>query len=195
MITYEIDKISLDNIEKQCFNMPNKMPDILRKSVNEAANKTKKRLVIEAQKRYMIKTSRFNKATKIKRASTSTLQAIIKANGSVLELRDYKVTPNRYANGKNRPSVFKGQVVKSGSPKSLEVGGVKAFITKFKSGHIAVVQRVAGKRMKSNPSKEFLKKLLSPSVPTMLGSEKKVYGVVSPEIPKYLQESLRKYMN
>ena len=48
--------------------------------------------------------------------------------------------------------------------KPLEAGGLKAFITTFRSGHTAIVQRRGAERLP-------VKKLLSPAVPHMMGNE------------------------
>ncbi len=56
------------------------------------------------------------------------------------------------------------QVLASGTLKDLEINGLKAFLTTFASGHRAIVQR-------GGPERYPVKKLLSPSVPHMLGKE------------------------
>ena len=68
----------------------------------------------------------------------------------------------------------------------------RAFVVKYKSGHMTVGQRVPGKRMKSQPDKEFVKSLLSPSTPNMLGYEEGVYGVVEPQMYDMLQRNIQK---
>ena len=74
----------------------------------------------------------------------------------------------------------------------------KAFVVKYQSGHITIGQRVPGKRMKSKPEKEFVKTLLSPSTPNMLGYEQGVYGVVEPQmydtLQRNIQEQILRYM-
>ena len=62
---------------------------------------------------------------------------------------------------------------------------------KYRSGHVTVGQRVPGKQMKSKPDKEFVKTLLSPSTPNMLGYEKGVYGMVEPQMYDMLQKSIQ----
>ena len=56
------------------------------------------------------------------------------------------------------------KVLNSGTMKPLEAGGLKAFITTFRSGHTAIVQRRGAERLP-------VKKLLSPAVPHMMGNE------------------------
>ena len=82
----------------------------------------------------------------------------------------------------------RGKVLKASGLKSLQKGNLKAFITKFGSGHVSVVQRKGTSRLP-------LKKLLSPSIPTMVGNEAKVYGIVKPNIEKNLQENIQKQID
>ena len=80
------------------------------------------------------------------------------------------------------------EVLKASGLKSLQKGNLKAFITKFGSGHVSVVQRKGTSRLP-------LKKLLSPSIPTMVGNEAKVYGIVKPNIEKNLQKNIQKQID
>ena len=82
----------------------------------------------------------------------------------------------------------RGKVLKASGLKSLQKGNLKAFITKFGSGHVSVVQRKGTSRLP-------LKKLLSPSIPTMVGNEAKVYGIVKPNIEKNLQKNIQKQID
>ncbi len=84
------------------------------------------------------------------------------------------------------------QVLASGGMKPLEMDGLKAFVTKFASGHVAIVQR---KGADSLP----VKKLLSPAVPFMLGNETVrgqaealAYKTLQDEIDKRIQKALSK---
>lgn len=195
MITTEVDKGTLRAIEKRLGDLSNKAPTVMKQAVNETAKQARVQLAKTAQKQYSIKIGRFNKAMEIKRAIVSNPEAIIRATGEVLEIKEFKISPNKYTTGANRPNITKGKVYRSGSLKKLQKGSLKAFVAKFKNGHVAVVQRVPGKKMKSDPKKDFIKKLLSPSIPNMLGNEEKVYGIVEPDIQNNLQANLSKYIN
>ena len=107
----------------------------------QTAKQARKDLATEAQKTYTVKTGRFNKAMKIKNATPSRLEATIKATGKVMGLKDFKVSPATMRTGENRPEVVKAKVLKSGGMKPLQMGSLKAFVTKFASGHVAVAQR------------------------------------------------------
>ena len=67
----------------------------------------------------------------------------------------------------------------------------KAFVIRYKNGHVTVAQRVPGKRMKSDPSREAVKTLQSLSVPAMLGGEKGVYRELEPQINDMLQRNIQ----
>ncbi|WP_243252948.1 phage tail protein [[Ruminococcus] lactaris] len=98
------------------------------------------------------------------------------------ELADFKYKDN------TSTDAARGKVLKASGLKSLQKGNLKAFITKFGSGHVSVVQRKGTSRLP-------LKKLLSPSIPTMVGNEAKVYGIVKPNIEKNLQKNIQKQID
>ena len=84
----------------------------------------------------------------------------------------------------------------------LENKGIKAFVAQFKSGHIAVVERepltTRQKLEGHHGGKDYryatyrLKKLLSPSVPQMLGNKEAVNEVVEPEIQDLLVKNVER---
>ena len=91
-----------------------------------------------------------------------------------------------------RPNTVTGaaaaKVLKNGSMKDLEKGDLKAFVTRFASGHVAIVQRRGKERMP-------IKKLLSPAVPHLLNNEEVrtqaevlAYDILQNEIQKRIQK-------
>lgn len=194
MVEIEVDEKMLEYIKNKLGAAEKQAPSVLKKAINSTAKSGRKLLAEKAREEYAIKNRDFNREMKIKNATNGRLEAIIKSDGKVLEIKEYKATPLTYVPGGNNGSIVKGKVLKKSSPKTLEVGATKAFVAKFKSGHISVVQRVPGKKMESNPEKTFLKKLLSPSIPKILGNEKRVYGIVEPKIQTELRDSVNKYI-
>lgn len=163
------------------------MKKTLKKAVNETAKQARKRLANEAKKKYAIKNPKFNQSMKIKNATVASPIAYIISTGGVNEIMDFKVSPAKYATGRDKPDITKGKVLKENGMKRLEKGNLKAFITRFANGHKSVVQRTGRGRE--------IKKLLSPSVPIMLGSQRRVYGIVEPHIGNDLREYLRKFVS
>lgn len=187
MITVEVEKRTIQSIEKKLDSMGKKPHEIMKKAINDTAKQARKKLAEEAQKTYVMKSGRFNKAMSVKNASISNLEAIIGATGAVTELKDFKVSPARFYTGANRPDVIKGKGLRKNNMKKLQMGDLKAFVAKFTNGHLSVVQRRTKDRLP-------LKKFLSPSIPKMLGNEQKVFGLVEPDIYKNLQINLEKHI-
>jgi len=185
LITYEYDQNTLAKVEKKLGSLKSEAPKALKNAINQTAKQARKDLATEAQKTYVVKSGRFNKAMTIKNATQSSLEATIKATGAPMELKDYKVSPATARTGANRPDLTKAKVLKAGSMKGLQKGNIKAFVAKFASGHASVAQRRGSARLP-------LKVLFSNSIPKMLGNEKRVYGVVRPTIEQNLQENIDK---
>ncbi len=184
MIEIEIDmKAQLLKIEQSLGSLKSKAPGVLSKAINETAKDARTSLAKKAQGSYEVKSSKFSKVMTLKNASAGRLTAQLRAKGSPMELKDFKVSPATVPAFDARPDVTKGKVLKSSSMKPLQMGNLKAFVAKFKSGHVSVVQR-------KGPQRLPVKKLLSPAIPQMLGSEKQVFGVIRPDIEKNLQKNI-----
>lgn len=185
MIEISYDRNMLEQVERKLGRMKSEAPKALKNALNQTAKQARKDLADEAQKTYTVKTGRFNKAMKIKNATPARLEATIKATGRVMGLKDYKVSPATMRTGaNNRPDVVKAKVLKASGMKPLEMGGLKAFVTKFSSGHVAVAQRRGAARL---PIKSFS----ANSIPVMLGNEKRVYGIVKPHIKDNLKRNVQ----
>ncbi|MBQ9699494.1 MAG: hypothetical protein IJV71_02630 [Lachnospiraceae bacterium] len=191
MITYQVNMDDLREIEQYLAMTRDKSKLVLRSAINDTAKDTMTLLLNETAKRYLLKRSYIKKTMGLSKATTGHLSAVIAVTSPTTELYDSKVSPRKYVHPldfANKPKVYKGKVLRA-SPLSklvLKPGSArdkyKAFVAKYQSGHITIAQRVPGKRMKSKPQKEFVKTLLSPSVPTMMGNEKGVFGVVQPQM-------------
>ena len=188
MIVFTVDDNGLiQAVAAQLGEYRDKAPTVLKQALNATAKDARSMLAEQAKDIYVVQKSRFNKAMTIKNASAKKLEAIVKATGSPLELIDFKASPKKPSTGAARPSITTAKVLTSSSMKRLEVGGVKAFVAQFRSGHVSIVQRRGAERLP-------IKKLLSPSIPKMIGNEKEVYGKVKPEIASLLDSNIRKYI-
>jgi 3-deoxy-D-arabino-heptulosonate 7-phosphate (DAHP) synthase len=185
LITYEYDAKTLAQVEKKLGALKSEAPKALKNAINATAKQARKELAQEAQKTYVVKSGRFNKAMTIKNATQGNLEATIKATGAPMELKDFKVSPASVKTGKSRPSMTKGKVLASSGLKNLQKGNIKAFVAKFSSGHATVAQRQGSARLP-------IKTLYSNSIPKMIGNEKRVYGVVKPNIESNLRENINK---
>lgn len=185
MITFEYDGDTLAKVEKKLGSFKSEAPKALKNAINATAKQARKELAQEAQKTYVVKTGGFNKAMTIKNATAGSLEAVIKARGAPLPLKSFKVSPASARTGAARPDVVKAKVLKASGMKALQKGDIKAFVVRFKSGHVDVAQR-------QGPPRLPIKTLYSNSIPKMLGNEKRVFKVVKPNINKNLQENIDK---
>lgn len=189
----------LKQIQEALGEAAEEAPQILMRALNSAANKARKDLIREAQERYSAtKVDISTKSLAIRRAVGSRTSVRLSAVGGMQELTDYTVSPTVPLRGKNRPDSYAAKVLAASSLKSLS-SRPKAFITKFRSGHVAIVQRVPGSRMRSNPQKEKLKKLLSPSIAHVYdnaGAERISREIIEKYMPeavgKAIQRALRR---
>lgn len=197
MIHFFVEMEDLTQIESALGMANDKSKMVLRTAINNTAKQTVNLLVDEANREYYIQKGKVRKTMSTKKATTGKLEAIITSEEPVNELYDFRVRPKAY-NPRNRPLAgHTGNVRRGNAPKSLYLkpgagsDQYKAFVVRYQSGHVTIGQRVPGKQMKSKPEKEFVKTLLSPSTPNMLGYEQGVYGVVEPQIYDLLQKSIQ----
>ncbi len=171
----------------------------LRKAVAATAKQARERLASRAQESYTVKNAGFKKAMRIRTSSGRAPSSTIRSEGEPLPLNRFKISRGKKAG-------VKAQIVKPGSLKRLERGGIKSFVNniaaknqvrrkdtqKGKAGtavrHFAVAQRKGRERLKINEK-------FSNSIPVMLGGSERVYGSVQPYIAADLQENLRKFVN
>ena len=182
ILRFEFDEDLLHTIEDALGSMKSESRRVLKNAANDTARDAKKDLADKAKETYAVKSPRFKKAIAQKNATASNPTATLKITGAVNELADFKYKDN------TSTDAARGKVLKASGLKSLQKGNLKAFITKFGSGHVSVVQRKGTSRLP-------LKKLLSPSIPTMVGNEAKVYGIVKPNIEKNLQKNIQKQID
>ena len=169
MIEFEVDQTQLQRIELKLKDMKAKAPQALKNAVNATARDAKKDLADKAKETYAVKSPRFKKAIAQKNATASNPTATLKITGAVNELADFKYKDN------TSTDAARGKVLKASGLKSLQKGNLKAF--------------------RKGTSRLPLKKLLSPSIPTMVGNEAKVYGIVKPNIEKNLQKNIQKQID
>lgn len=197
MIHFQVEMQDLTQIESALGMLKDKTKYVLRAAINATAKQTVRLLTEEANREYYISQGKVKKTLSVKNATVGTLAATVTSKEPVNELYDFKVSPRTYIRGGGVAGGYKGNVRrdKEAAKLVLKPGAAsdqyKAFVVKYQSGHVTVGQRVPGKQMKSKPDKEFVKTLLSPSTPNMLGYEKGVYGVVEPQMYDMLQRNIR----
>lgn len=204
MLRVELDEKMLKEIEKACTDMQRNYKQLMKKSLNAAGKEIKKLAIQEDSERYAFKKKKTIKENvKEDKATAGKLEYIIKATNERLEVGDYHVTNRKVLKGDARPKKgIKGKVLKENDTKQLKVNGVLAFVTQFKSGHVAVVVRVPGESYSHPEERESkgwdttrIEKLLSPSVHKSLKhafpyKEKEAYKILLEEISKEINKTL-----
>ena len=187
-VTITIDaEAEIKEIIKKLDTLHDKAPSVLKNAINATARKVRTQMIKDAQSRYVVKDKGALKneakgGPKVYTARVTNLEAEIKSKGSMQDIMAFMTKPNTQA------GAAAARVLNSGSFKALEVSGLKAFVATFKSGHQAIVQRKGKDRLP-------VKKLLSPAIPIMLGSEeisskaeKLAYEVLQEEIQKRIDK-------
>lgn len=197
MIHFQVEMEDLTRIESALGMMKDKSTMVLRTAINNTAKQTIELLADEATREYYITKGKVKSTITTKKATTGNLTATIISAEPVNELYDFRVAPKGYNPHNRPPGGHTGNVRRDRSPKLLYLkpgasrDKYKAFVVRYKSGHITVGQRVPGKRMKSNGAKEAVKTLLSSSTPNMLGYEQGVWGIVEPQMNDLLMTNIQ----
>lgn len=150
----------LARVMRQLKTLPQQLgaPNVLKNALNSTARKVRRQIIKDSKGRYALKEKKaLQSESKILSASASTLEAAVLAKGPMRDIMDFMTQPN------TDTAAAAAKVLNSGAMKPLEAGGLKAFITTFRSGHTAIVQR--------RGAESRVKKLLSPAVPHMMGNE------------------------
>lgn len=200
MIVYVPEDV-ISRLNERLKATPEKMPDVLRNTINSTAKSARREVAKLAREQYTIKTGDFNKAMEIENATQRYLQATIHTKGSPVPLYGFKRRNN------TRAEAAKAQVLSSGSLKKLVLKGgadngkdLKAFVQTVKnkdgSKHTGIFQRMTREERQKSTSKKRnpIKQLYAPSIPQMTGNEKRVYSVVQPFIVENLRNNLEKHI-
>lgn len=185
LIRFEYDEAMLHVIEMALGNLKGESRKVLKNAVNATAKQAQADLAAKAKETYDVKKTRFTKAMGLRKATASRQEATITVTGEQLELHDFKSSPSTYKSGRTQADAVKAKVLLSSAMKPLVKGDLKAFLVKFQSGHVTIAQRKGESRFP-------IKKLLSNSIPKMVGNQDKVYGVVEPHIYSNLMDNIMK---
>lgn len=171
MIYYRVDMQSLMAIERDLGMVKDKSKVALKSAINRTAAELRKRLMKGVREEYRLsgKNSKaMTAATKVKKATAARLSADLTVSSRIGELYDFQVSPKAYyRGGVGAPKWVKGRVKRAAALERLSSDPKhKAFVVRYRSGHLTVAERVPGKTMR-NGVKEALKTLYSPSITKM----------------------------
>lgn len=199
----------LQRVIGQLHSLPDQMaaPKLLKNALNATARKVRKQMVRDVQGEYAIKKRKVLRdksegGPEVLTASTSNLSAAIRSRGPMQDIMTFMTRPN------TATGAAAARVLSSGSLRPLEIHGLKAFVTTFSNGHVAIVQRAPPQRYSDAKSRSSrikrygakadmtkIRKLLSPSVPHMLDNEavrgraeEQTYALLQAEIQKRIDQ-------
>lgn len=190
-------------LNTQLKEIPEKMPDVLRKVINNTAKYARKDTVRRAQERYLLQDAetKIKSASEYESARGLQFQATITIKKRPEPLMNFEVKEN------GDESTVQARVLKTSSLKDLiiEKDGetLKAFVQTIKniskkgeiSHHVGVFRRLsAAERRKSKSEKRnTITQLYSTSVPQMVKQEE-VYKKLEADIKEELHKNLEKHI-
>lgn len=205
---------ALEVIRQGLGEFSDRAPDVLRRALNDTAKRAGKELAQKAQSRYAVKNAGFNKQIKYTNATKARLSAELRAKGETTPVSSFKASPARPRASSQGSAAVRISVKKANGMRTVSGrGGALAFVTKFQSGHVAVVQREpprtytsSGWSARQAKWKEYqrhsgkldrtrIQELYGPSVPMMLkqtGVDEGYLEGMQPKIQEYLQEAISK---
>lgn len=180
MITLDLHKV--EEIERLLSQTPDQVNRVLSSAINNAGSHGRRRAAKAVRKEYVVDRLGAMKDLKMLRATPGYLRAILKSEGSPLELFKFDTVP-RF------PDVAKvrARVKKHSSHKNIE----SAFVAQMKNGHINVFERTGIFYVKTR--REKIRGLYSPSLPQMYGNDE-VINDVDEEVEKRLDQELSKLL-
>ncbi len=169
--------IDKGDVEQRLGELKEKAPQVIARGLNYTAQQARRRLADKAREVYTVKIGGFQNHVKFQtRATASHLVAVLGVDGRTITLNRFSI----------RQGGAYASVVKATGFKELRrhPGGL-AWMGKGGSVSGRVTQRIGSKRYP-------LKVLHGPSVPAMVGSKERVYGVVEPHINSDLRNNISK---
>lgn len=182
MLTFELDEITVRDIELRLGALRAKAPTALKNAINMTAKDARTDLWAKANATYTIKKGGFNKDMKLTPANVGNLEAVLLTRGAPIEMIKFRVTDRK---GTPRVEILRGQVKSMGDRSFVNNVAKKGTHT-----HVAVAKYIGGKNSRLKIQKKF-----SVSSPIMIGNERRVYGIVEPKIIENLQNNVDKQVN
>ena len=173
-IKFEFDSVTVAALERRLGRMKSEAPKVLAKALNQTAKDARRDLADKARQVYTVKIGGFNSQMKITNASAGRLEAIIKSQGRPTSFGRFSLSGGKFQGGPNLNVLINRNNGRKGFDND-------AFQNRF-GGKAGAAMRLTSARLP-------IKVLHSLSVPSMIGSEKDVYGVVRPKI----EENLKKH--
>ncbi len=153
-------RVDGDDVAAALAQMQDKTPQACRNAINATARKARTVMANKARKKYHIKSKvmRSENDMHFEKATLDRMEAMLRIKRAMNELIDFKTNPNKYVHtGPGERHDVSAAVEKTGM-KSMHSGRYGAFVTRFKSGHVTVVQRKENKQYSNKKLREYQRK-------------------------------------
>ncbi|MEC1744123.1 phage tail protein [Schinkia azotoformans] len=162
MITIDVNNRLLEKAEEDLKYIPKAVPKAVSAALNRTAEMAKTEITRKVRDQYYIRAKDVNETLKIRKASVSNLQSIVRSTGRRRELIMFRVSPNTPRH-KNPPSILRVAVKKDGY-KGID----GAFVARgASSGELHALRR-------TDKSRYPIHIKYGPSVPQMIDDEEVV---------------------
>lgn len=193
----------LKKLTKQLDGVAYKAPTVLKDAANATGKYAMRQMKKTSEKRYDYQKEEARLSLHLKRKSATYANpfSVITAEGAMNPIVSFHVTPMRLAHGSARPGAYAAHVLNGKSDEAIQEGKgkSKAFLVKFRSGHVALMRRVYGKTYE-NPAERKKKKLDTTKIeevktvsPVHMGS--KVYDLEEEAIGDKLVHYTKMYID
>ena len=187
-VRFEVDEVTLRDIERRLGLMKAKAPTVMKRALNDTARQARKNLASKAQETYAVKAGGLARYVRIQTASAANLEAILRIRGAMLPLAQkyFSVQGGKGPRGPHMRTLVNRKNGKF-------TWGPRAFHNILgESGHKGAAEFVGGDD--DQPNRLKIKTLYTLSIPQMFGSERYVYGVVEPHIQSDLLASVERHI-
>ena len=199
-MTIEVD--GLDDVSQVLGDLREKTPAVAKVAINATARQARKLMIARAKARYAVNTAgkkHLNELVQRKRATNTSLSAELRIASFRNDLGYFQNKPNQPFMGRDvarAPEYFTARVLKTSPMKPLTGKGrlSKGFLVEFKSGHVGMVQRIAGTgkfhytvRSGAPSYSDKMQTMGSPSAAAMHST---IWPEVEPEVELFLAEKL-----
>lgn len=137
------------------------------RALNRASMGAKTEIVRQAKAEYHVKTSRVRETLTVKKASMARLEASVHSRGARLPLSRFRLRPQSPPNQAGIRVASRRRIKAAVKRSTTPVRFDRAFIARFRSGHVGAFQRIRGEKTRKGRPK--MRELYSLSVPQMVG--------------------------
>ncbi len=155
----DIDIQGLDIAINVLDHVTTQAPNEVAKAINAAARKGKTKATSQITRNYNIDRGTVADTMTVKRAGAANLEAVINVRSRPMALSKFNISPDYVPVGQRQSGGVRAQARKGG-------GGLieSAFLVRYKSGHLSVVERYGSGR-------NDIRDLYGPSVTGMLSAD------------------------